>query len=227
MIRAEKIDEAYRKMNSIVVKTPLQYSDQFSNKYGAEIYFKREDLQIIRSYKIRGSYNFISSLSASNKKRGIVCASAGNHAQGVAYCSKKFKIKTFVFMPKTTPTQKVNRVKHFGGKFTEIRLTGNSFDECSKEAHEFAKKKKTVFVHAFNNEQIIAGQGTVGKEVLEQINKNKKIDFILCPVGGGSLVSGVGVYFKEHSKKTKVIGVEPKGAASMSASIKIGDIVDL
>ncbi|MBI2593510.1 threonine ammonia-lyase IlvA [Candidatus Daviesbacteria bacterium] len=224
-LSVETINRAAINLAGIVKLTPIELSKRLSDKYSAKIYFKREDLQEVRSYKIRGAYNLMSGLTKEEKKRGVVCASAGNHAQGVAYSASKLKIKAVIFMPTVTPLQKINKVKSFGGKFVEIKLEGANYDESSKSAKEFCKKEMSVFVHPFNDYRVMSGQGTVGKEIFEYFGTD--LDYILVPIGGGGLISGVGTYIKSKSSKTKIIGIEPLGAASMNASVKAGKIVSL
>lgn len=221
----ETIDRAALNLAGIIRLTPTELSKRLSEKYGAEIYFKREDLQEVRSYKIRGAYNLMSSLSDEEKKRGVVCASAGNHAQGVAYSASRMGIKAVIFMPVVTPLQKINKVKSFGGKFAEIKLEGSNFDESSKAAKDFCKKMNSIFVHPFDDDRVMSGQGTVGKEIFDSLETSA--DFILIPVGGGGLISGVATYLKEKSPHTKIIGVEPIGAAGMTESVKAGKVISL
>ena len=184
-----------------------------SDKYEANILLKREDLQMVRSYKIRGAYNKIKSLDPEEMERGVVCASAGNHAQGVAFSCSKLHIKGKIFMPVTTPKQKVGRKKMFGGKAIEVVLTGDTFDQANKAAIEECEKNDLVFIPPFNDPKIIEGQATVGLEIIQ--DAKMKIDYIFVPIGGGGLASGVGSFYKQMSPKTKIIGVEPAGAASM------------
>ncbi len=217
----ESIEKASKKLKDIAIETPLQFSKGFSSRYDASVYLKREDLQETRSYKIRGAYNLMSSFSSLDK---AVCASAGNHAQGVALSASLLKIRTTIFMPITTPQQKVDKVRQFGGKWTVINLIGLNFDESFKEAKKFCKKTKAFFVHPFDDERTISGQGTVGKEIYEQANS---LDYIICPVGGGGLISGTSFYLKSKAKGIKVIGVEPKEAPAMHNSIKRGKVVSL
>lgn len=224
-LSVETINKAAQNLSGIVRLTPVEFSKRLSDKFNAKIYIKREDLQEVRSYKIRGAYNLMSNLTEEEKKRGVVCASAGNHAQGVAYSASKLGIKAVIFMPTVTPLQKINKVKSFGGKFVEIKLIGTNYDESSKAAKEFCKEKNAVFVHPFNDYRVMSGQGTVGKEIFEYFGKD--LDFILVPIGGGGLISGIATYLKSESPKIKVIGVEPTGAASMTASVKANKIVSL
>ena len=218
------IDAAYETLKSVVLKTPLQFHRKLSEKFRAEIYLKREDLQVVRSYKLRGAFNLMQSLSAQERKRGIVCASAGNHAQGVAYSCRYLDIKGVIYMPAITPKQKINQVKMFGGDKIEIVLTGDTFDECQTHALEFAQLKDMVFIPPFDDLKVIEGQGTVGKEILDELTG---IDFVFIPIGGGGLCAGVGHYFQKHSEQTKIIGVEPSGAPSMTEALKTGKPVRL
>ncbi|EMY68697.1 threonine ammonia-lyase IlvA [Leptospira vanthielii] len=218
------IDSAYKVLRSIVFKTPLQFHSKLSASFSAQIFIKREDLQVVRSYKIRGAYNLIQSLNPEERNRGVVCASAGNHAQGVAFSCKLLHIHGVIYMPEVTPKQKINQVKMFGGDWIEIVLVGDTFDECQFVALEYAEANKKVFIPPFDHIKIMEGQGTVGKEILEE---ESNIDYIFVPVGGGGLAAGLGSYFKEHSPKTKIIGVEPEGAPSMTEALKQGKPVTL
>ena len=220
-ISLEKIYNAQHSIKGVVEQTPLMYMKNFSERYGAAIYFKREDLQVVRSYKIRGAYHKIQGLTKEELKNGIVCASAGNHAQGVAYASHKLKAECTIFMPVTTPHQKIDQVKMFGREFVDVRLFGDSFDDSQKAAIEYCSKNKKTFVHPFDDIDVIAGQGTVGLEILN--NSDSPVDYLMLPVGGGGLASGVGTVFKNRSPKTKIIGVEPKGAPSLTTSLKRGE----
>lgn len=213
----DKIVQAEENLNGVVVKTPLQFSMNLSDKYQANIYLKREDLQQVRSYKIRGAYNKISHLNASQKNNGIVCASAGNHAQGVAYSCQVLQIQGKIYMPKTTPKQKIKQVQLFGKSFVEIVLTGDTFDDAFHAAKQFATENQLEFIHPFDDLEVIAGQGTVGLEILsEQV---PTIDYLLLPVGGGGLAAGVSTVFKKLSPATKIFGIEPEGAPSMQFAL--------
>jgi threonine dehydratase len=218
------IDAAYETLKQVVLKTPLQYHRKLSEKFKAEIYLKREDLQVVRSYKLRGAYNLIQSLTDEQRNRGVVCASAGNHAQGVAFSCKNLNIKGVIYMPAITPKQKINQVKMFGGDNIEITLIGDTFDECQAHALVFTKENNMEFIPPFDHLKVIEGQGTVAKEILDE---SSDIDLIFLPIGGGGLCAGVGQYFKKHSPKTKVIGVEPSGAPSMKEALKAGKPVVL
>lgn len=214
----EAVKEARKNIEDVVNYTPLQYNQRLSEKYGAHIFLKREDLQPVRSYKLRGAYNKIKSLFEQGKiSTGIVCASAGNHAQGVAFSCKQLQIKGTVFMPVTTPKQKLEQVEMFGGNFMEIRLVGDTFDASKNAALDFAKAFGAAFIHPFDDVQIIEGQGTLALEILEQ--QKETLDYIFMPIGGGGLASGIATVFQELSKDTQLIGVEPKGAPSMKISI--------
>ncbi len=219
----KEIEEASKRLEGVVKRTPLEYSKRLSSLYNADIYLKREDLQEVRSYKIRGAYNLMKSSLSLAKERGVVCASAGNHSQGVAFSASLLKVKSVIFMPKTTPNQKITRVKHFGGKWVDINLSGLNYDESCKAAKAFCKEKGSLFVHPFDDEKTIAGQGTVGKEIYEEL----KADYVFCPIGGGGLASGVASYLKNKDDKIKIIGVEPLGASGMKESIKRGRVVSL
>jgi threonine dehydratase len=218
------IDSAHEVLKSVVLKTPLQFSRKLSEKFGAEVYLKREDLQIVRSYKIRGAYNLISSLSDAQRQRGVVCASAGNHAQGVAFSCKLLNIKGVIYMPAITPKQKINQVKMFGGSNIEIVLIGDTFDECQTHALEYTAENDMVFIPPFDHLKVIEGQGTVAKEILED---QSNIDFVFVPIGGGGLCAGMSSYLHTYSPQTKIIGVEPAGAPSMKEALKVGKPVVL
>lgn len=218
------IDAAYEELRGVAVKTPLQLHRKLSDKFKAEVYIKREDLQVVRSYKIRGAYNLMKNLDEDQRKRGVVCASAGNHAQGVAFACNHLDIKGVIYMPAVTPKQKINQVRMFGGNKIEIILVGDTYDECQAHALEFTRTNDKVFVPAFDHFKIIEGQGTVGKEILDEL---QGIDYIFIPIGGGGLCAGVGQYFKMYSPQTKIIGVEPLGAPSMTEALKAGKPVIL
>ncbi len=212
-------------LREILNPTPLMENRNLSQKYGAEIMLKREDLQIVRSYKIRGAYNKIRSLSKEQMERGIVCASAGNHAQGVALSCNKLGIMGMIYMPVTTPKQKINQVKMFGGENIEVVLEGDTFDQANAAAEKTCVEKGMTFIPPFNDEKVIEGQGTVGLEILQQ--SPVAIDYIFVPIGGGGLASGVGAVYKQMSPNTKIIGVEPAGAACMRLAIERGEVTSL
>lgn len=215
---------AYARLKDVVKKTPLTYNHNLSRKYGCEVYLKREDLQIVRSYKLRGAFNMMSLLPANQLAKGVVCASAGNHAQGFAYSCKKLNVKGVVFMPIITPNQKVSQTKMFGEGFVEVQLIGDTFDDCAVAAKKYTEEHGLTFIPPFDDIRIIEGQSTVGIEILED---QQNIDYIFLPVGGGGLSAGVGAYFKTHAPATKIIGLEPEGAPSMLSAIKAGMPVKL
>ncbi len=212
------------RLKKIVTKTPLQLNRNLSKKYQCNVYLKREDLQLVRSYKLRGAYNMMSNLTAAQLHNGVVCASAGNHAQGFAYSCKKLKTKGVVFMPVVTPNQKITQTKMFGEDWIEIKLTGDTFDDCAIAAKKYTKENGLTFIPPFDDYKIIEGQGTVGVEILEELSD---IDYVFIPVGGGGLSAGVGSYFKTYSPKTKIVGLEPEGAPSMYEALKAGHPVTL
>ena len=221
MVTLESIIKAQMNIKGVVQNTPLSYMDNFSKKFDANIYFKREDLQLVRSYKIRGAYNRIKNLSKKELENGVVCASAGNHAQGVAFACKTLKVKGVIFMPVTTPKQKISQVKMFGGEFTTVKLIGDTFDESSKAAEIYQQENKATYVHPFNDWDVMSGQGTVALEILDIIDK--PIDYLFLPIGGGGLASGMITVFKNLSPNTKIIGLEPKGAPSLKTSLEKGE----
>jgi threonine dehydratase len=218
--KLEDIKAAAATLKNVAAVTPLMESFNVSKNHKAKIYLKREDLQQVRSYKIRGAYNKMSSLSPQELERGIVCASAGNHAQGVAFSCKLLKTKGIIYMPTPTPKQKLEQVKMFGEDFVEIVLIGDTFDDAKNEALKYCADHNSTFIHPFDDEKVIEGQGTVGLEILEQLKE--PIDYVFLPVGGGGLSAGVSSVFHLLSPSTKIIGVEPKGAPSLSVSLKNG-----
>ncbi len=221
----EEIEKAYEVLDKVVYHTPLQQNVNLSDRCQSTIFLKREDLQIVRSYKLRGAYYKISTLEKAVLEKGIVCASAGNHAQGVAYSCNKLKIKGHIFMPSTTPNQKVHQVRMFGKEYVDVILTGDTFDDSYAEAMSFCEKEKLEFIHPFNDLSVIAGQGTVAKEILDELDT--KPDYVFVPVGGGGLISGVSSYLEIKSPDTKIIGVEPEGAPALYESLKKGSPVFL
>lgn len=228
MITAKNVEQAYEVLKRVVVRTPLDYSRYLSEKYGATIYIKRENEQRVRSFKIRGAYYAISQLSDEEKSLGVVCASAGNHAQGVAYTCQEMQIPATIFMPITTPQQKIGQVKFFGGDFVDIRLVGDTFDESAQAAQEYTKETGKTFIDPFDDANVQAGQGTVAYEILEEAEEQSiSFDQILVPVGGGGLVAGVSAYLKENVPEIKIVGVEANGARSMKAAFDKGRPVKL
>jgi threonine dehydratase len=221
----ENVKAAAKNLEGVAYKTPLNENSNLSKQFDATILFKREDLQVVRSYKIRGAYNKMSSLDAVQKQRGIVCASAGNHAQGVALSCKLLKIKGTIFMPSPTPNQKINQVKMFGEDFIEVVIEGDTFDDAFYAAKKACDAKNKIFIHPFNDKKVIEGQATVGLEILTQTTK--KIDYVFVAIGGGGLSSGLSAVFKNLSPETKIIGVEPEGAPSMLTSLRNKEIIAL
>ena len=219
------VEAAAQKLKGVASKTPLIANFQYSKKFQSNILFKREDLQQVRSYKIRGAYNKMSSLTETEIENGIVCASAGNHAQGVALSCKLLNIQGTIYMPSPTPNQKIEQVKMFGEEYITIVLKGDTFDDSYHAAMMECERLNKTFIHPFNDEKVIEGQATVGLEILNQTEK--PIDYIFVPVGGGGLASGLSTIFKQLSPNTKIIGVEPEGAPSMLSSIQQDKIVEL
>ena len=217
---AQAIEAAQKRLRGIARRTPLELNPSLSAQYECEVWLKREDLQVVRSYKLRGAYNKMVSLDAVEKAAGIVCASAGNHAQGVAFSCRQLQIRGRIFMPTTTPQQKVGKVATFGGEWVETVLTGDTYDDANVAAQEFCRQQQAVFIHPFDDDKIIEGQATVGVEILEQAGFPP--DYLFLPVGGGGLAAGVSTYFREKSPHTAVVGVEPAGAAAMKTSIDNG-----
>lgn len=220
------VKAAAEKLSGVSSVTPLIKNAQYSKQFGANIYFKREDLQEVRSYKIRGAYNKISSLSETQVENEIVCASAGNHAQGVAISCKLLKIKGTIFMPAPTPNQKIEQVQLFGEDYIDVVLIGDTFDDAYDAAIEECERLNKTFIHPFNDKKVIEGQATVGLEIINQA-KVQPIHYVFVPVGGGGLSSGLSSVFKILSPQTKIIGVEPKGASSMLTSLKNNRITEL
>ncbi|MCZ9293271.1 threonine ammonia-lyase IlvA [Corynebacterium meitnerae] len=227
-VHAADIQAAQADISRIIAPTPLQYCPRLSQQYGVEVYLKREDLQDVRSYKIRGAYYNISKLSADEKAAGVVAASAGNHAQGVAYACRSMGIDGKIFVPKRTPKQKRDRILVHGGDSVELVLTGNNFDEAAEAAHEDALARGATMVEPFNARNTVIGQGTVAAEVVSQLSAlGKSLDNILVPVGGGGLIAGITSYLADMSPRTAIVGLEPAGAASMAAAMKAGEPVTL
>lgn len=215
---------AFERLKDTVLRTPLEYNARLSEKYEAEIYLKREDKQVVRSYKLRGAYNMMSQIPAELIQNGVVCASAGNHAQGVAYSCKKLKVKGTIFMPEITPKQKVSQTTLFGNGWIDIVLVGDTFDDCLAEALRFTEANQMTFVPPFDHYHVIEGQGTVGVEILEDLPGT---EVVIMPIGGGGLASGTGLYLKNTKPDIELIGVEPEGAPSMDAAFKAGHPVKL
>lgn len=217
-------EAAAERLADVVKHTPLIYNRRLSEKYDSEIWLKREDLQIVRSYKLRGAYNMISQLTADELSRGVVCASAGNHAQGVAFSCDKLGTRGVIFMPEITPKQKVQQTEMFGNGSVELILVGDTFDDCLKEALAYTAKHQMTFIPPFDNYSIIEGQSTVGVEILEDLPDT---EVVIMPIGGGGLAAGAGTYLKDKNPNILLIGVEPEGAPSMMEAFKHGGPVTL
>jgi len=225
MISVESIIKASENISDVVIRTPLMRNFNLSKKYNCHIYLKREDMQVVRSFKIRGAYNKMKMMDKDILSKGIVCASAGNHAQGVAFACSALKIHGIIYMPTTTPKQKITKVKHFGNDWIEIRLIGDTFDIANKVALRHSADEGIPYIHPFNDREVIAGQGTVAKEILDDCDF--QIDYILVAVGGGGLISGIGSYFKQISPDTQIIAVEAEGAPALAESMRNGYLVHL
>ena len=223
--KLEDITQAKITLNKVASHTLLEKNRNLSEEFESHIFLKREDLQTVRSYKIRGAFNKIARLPKSSMQKGVVCASAGNHAQGVAFSCSKLHIKGKIYMPATTPKQKIRQVEMFGKDNVEIILVGDTYDAAENAAKADSEKTGMAFIHPFDDPQIIEGQATVGLEILQ--DTKEQIDYLFIPVGGGGLAAGAGAYFKQVSPQTKIIGVEPEGAPSMKKSLEAGKVVEL
>lgn len=221
----EAFYKAREGLKGIAEHTPLQYSTSLSERYDCNVFIKREDLQVVRSYKIRGAYNKMANTPRSLLEKGVVAASAGNHAQGVAFSCNMLKIYCKIFMPEPTPNQKINKVKNFGRQYAEVILVGKNFDYAFRAAVDYVKENGSTFVHPFNDLKVIIGQGTAALEILEDIDL--PIDYFFAAIGGGGFISGTSTVFSHLSPETKIIGVEPSGAASMYASLQKGEPIQL
>lgn len=220
MLDINKIYEAKTRIKNVVVDTPFSYAPHLSELSGSKVYLKKENLQVTGAFKIRGAYNKIASLSDEQRACGVVAASAGNHAQGVALSASKFGIKAVIVMPESTPLTKVNGVKHYGA---EVILAGSNYDEAYGYALEYGEKNSLTFVHPFEDEEVIAGQGTVALDILESCSD---IDAVVIPVGGGGLISGMAAAFKQINPNIEVIGVSALGAPALKNSFELGRAVD-
>ncbi|HWJ77913.1 MAG TPA: threonine ammonia-lyase IlvA [Niallia sp.] len=224
-VQLEDIIIAYQQIKDIVAHTPLQKNDRLSEKYDCNVFIKREDLQHVRSFKLRGAFYSMKMLDKEKMNNGVVCASAGNHAQGVAYSCRYLDVHGKIFMPATTPKQKVRQVKMFGKDNVEIVLVGDTFDDSYVEAVACAEAEQRAFIHPFNDENVIAGQGTIAIEIMNDMDL--PIDYCFASIGGGGLMAGLSTYIKSVSPKTKMIGVEPTGAPSMKESISQDKVITL
>ena len=217
-------EAAHERLKGVVKRTPLEYNAGLSAKYECEVYLKREDLQVVRSYKLRGAYNMISQLTAEELSRGVVCASAGNHAQGVAFSCNALGTKGVIFMPEITPRQKITQTEMHGHGNIEIVLTGDTFDDCLREALIYTEANQMTFIPPFDHYRIIEGQGTVGLEILEDL---PDVEAVIMPIGGGGMASGTSSYLKQHVPGIYLIGVEPEGAPSMLKAFEHGEPITL
>ena len=221
MLTLEKFEAAAEEVKKVTSETKLIYSDYFSSKTGNKIYLKPENMQFTGAYKVRGAYYKMSTLTEEERQKGIITASAGNHAQGVAYAAKCYGVKATIVMPTTTPLMKVNRTKGYGA---EVVLRGDVYDEACNHAYELAEQYGYTFIHPFDDEAVATGQGTIAMEIFKEL---PLVDYILCPIGGGGLATGVSTLAKLLNPKIKVIGVEPAGANCMQESIKNGKVTTL
>lgn len=222
---AADIDAAAKRLEGIALQTPLHRSGRLSALTGADIWLKREDLQPVRSYKIRGAYNLISQLTPEQHAAGVICASAGNHGQGVALACAALSVEATIFVPSTTPRQKRERMLAIGGSHVQLVVTGDTYDDSSRAGREAAESSGKVMVPAFDDPRTIAGQGTVAREIVEQLGSAP--DVVLVPVGGGGMVAGIVTWLAENCPSTRVLGVEPAGAACMRAAMIAGKPVEL
>jgi threonine dehydratase len=220
MIPFENIKKAHERIKSVVYKTPFAYAPILSQKVGNEIYLKKENLQITGAFKLRGAFNKIASIPEEKRKKGVIAASAGNHAQGVAFSANYFNVPAIIVMPEATPLTKVTGVKEFGG---EVVLAGNNYDEAYEYAVKLAQDKGLEFIHPFADDDVIAGQGTIGIEMLNQV---PDLDYIIVPIGGGGLISGIASAAKQINPHIKVIGVTAEGAPAMRMSFLSGSVQD-
>ena len=221
MLTLEKFEEASEIVKQVTNPTKLVYSEFYSSQTGAKVYLKPENMQYTGAYKLRGAYYKISTLTSEERERGLITASAGNHAQGVAYAAKKFGCKATIVMPTVTPLIKVNRTKSYGA---DVVLHGDVYDDACAKAYELAEKHGYTFVHPFDDLDVATGQGSISMEIVQEL---PTVDYILAPIGGGGLITGVATLAKMLNPKIKVIGVEPSEAASMKAALESGEVVTL
>lgn len=224
-LSAADIDEAAKRISGVVQRTPLQYSDRLSEATGADVFLKREDLQSVRSYKLRGAYNLLMQLSDEELRAGVVCASAGNHAQGFALACRSMQVHGRVYVPAKTPKQKRDRIRYHGGDYIELIVGGATFDAAAAAALEDVARTGATLVPPYDDPRTMAGQGTIAAEILEQLDTEP--DLVIVGVGGGGCISGITAYLAERTTGTSVLGVEPAGAASMIAALAAGRPVDL
>lgn len=224
-VDAERIEDAVKRLDGVAVRTPLQRNLRLSARTGADVWLKREDLQIGRSYKLRGAYNLIAQLDDKAKKAGVICASAGNHGQGLAYSCHILDVHGRVYVPRTTPRQKRDRIAALGGSQVEVIITGDSYDDAAAAALAEATETGATLVPAFDDPRTVAGQGTLAVELVDQLGHAP--DVLVVPVGGGGLIAGVATWLAERHPEVRVVGVEPGGAASMAAALAAGEPVTL
>nr|WP_245670859.1 threonine ammonia-lyase IlvA [Nocardia flavorosea] len=224
-LTADEIDAAAKRIADIIEPTPLQLCPRLSQLTGAQVYLKREDLTVVRSYKLRGAYNLVVQLSEPERAAGVVTASAGNHAQGVAFACRAMGITGRIYVPTTTPKQKRDRIRVHGGEFVELIAVGETFDAAAAAAAADVRRSGATMVPPFDDTRTAAGQGTIAAEILDQLDTTP--DLVVVPVGGGGCLAGVGTYLRERSPRTGILGVEPAGAASMTAALIAGTPVTL
>ena len=224
-LSAADIDEAAQRISGVVARSPLQYSERLSEATGASVYLKREDLQTVRSYKLRGAHNLLMQLSADEIAAGVVCSSAGNHAQGFAMACRSMRIHGRVYVPGKTPKQKRDRIRYHGREFIELIVVGKTYDEAAAAALDDVAKTGATLVPPYDDPRTMAGQGTIAAEILEQLDAEP--DLVIVPVGGGGCIAGVTTYLAERTTSTSVLGVEPAGAAAMIAALAAGEPVTL
>ncbi|CAJ1504439.1 threonine ammonia-lyase IlvA [[Mycobacterium] holstebronense] len=224
-LTAADIDAAAKRIAGVVAPTPLQYSDRLSELTGANVYLKREDLQSVRSYKLRGAYNLLVQLSETELAAGVVCSSAGNHAQGFAYACRSLGVHGRVYVPAKTPKQKRDRIRYHGGEFIELIVGGATYDLAAEAALADVARTGATLVPPYDDLRTMAGQGTIAVELLDQLDTEP--DLVVVPVGGGGCISGITTYLAERTTKSAVLGVEPAGAASMMAALAAGELVSL
>ncbi|MEV4362502.1 threonine ammonia-lyase IlvA [Nonomuraea sp. NPDC049625] len=220
-LTAGLISQAAERLRPVIRHTALEPNQRLSDLLGGQVLLKREDAQVCRSYKVRGAFNLIASLTDEERRRGVVCASAGNHGQGVAFACARLGINGRVYVPSTTPRQKRERIAALGGDRVEVVVGGGTYDEASSAAHADSEHTGAIYVHPFDDVRTMAGQGTVGLEILAQCGEAPHT--VVVPVGGGGLISGIAVWLREHSPATRIVGAEPAGAASMRAALGHGE----
>ncbi|AZI59650.1 threonine dehydratase [Nakamurella antarctica] len=224
-LSALDIDDAAARLAGVITSTPLERCERLSTMVGAEVYLKREDLQAVRSYKLRGAFNLMTQLSEAERAAGVVTASAGNHAQGVAFACKQLGIMGRIYVPRTTPVQKRDRIRAHGGSMVELVMVGDTYDEAAEAAAKEVTETGATMVHPFNDLRTIAGQGTIAREIVNQLGRVP--DMVVVPVGGGGLLAGTATFYSERFGSIRVVGVEPAGAASMTAALAAGRPVPL